>query len=119
MPLEEYNGAWSFDCDHVDLNDFFLNDARHYSEELLGKSYIFCLTEDLSRILVAFTVSNDSLILNHTSSKNRINRKIPNSKRMHSYPAVLIGRLGVDRNHTKQGIGSLSHELHQSVVSTK
>lgn len=29
------------------------------------------------------------------TSRNRIQRKIPNSKRTRSYPAVLIGRLGV------------------------
>ena len=33
-------------------------------------------------------------------------RNIPNSKRMRSYPAVLIGQMGVDRNFKGLNVGS-------------
>ena len=64
-----------FDCGHGDLNDFFINDSQNYSGQLLGKSYCFILDENPKEIVCAFTVSND--------------------KQLRSYPAVLIGRLGV------------------------
>lgn len=89
-----------FDCDHNDLNDFFTNDVVDYSNELLGKTYCFTLDDDPSIIVCAFTVSNDSIKTTHlpNSRKKRVIREIPRPKHMRSYPAVLIGRLGVHKD---------------------
>lgn len=61
-------------------------------------------------IVCVFTLANDSIkaALIPNASRNKIQRKIPNSKRTRSYPAVLIGRLGVAKNFqgTNDGIGS-------------
>lgn len=46
-----------------------------------------CGDKDLDDSIKAALIPN--------KSRNRIQRKIPNSKRTRSYPAVLIGRLGV------------------------
>jgi len=92
-----------FDCGNNDLNDFFANDALNYTSELLGKSYCFTFDEDEKQIVAAFTISNDS-IKTYTlpnSRKKKINADIPRQKQMKSYPAVLIGRLGVNRNFRK------------------
>ncbi len=45
-----------------------------------------------------FTVSNDSLKADDlpNSRKKKANKDIPRNKQRKSYPAVLIGRLGVD-----------------------
>ena len=85
-------------CGENDLNDFFLNEAVLYSNELLGKTYVWVTNNEPHRIVAAFTVSNDSIKsrLLPRNSVNRINRPINNLKRGRSYPAVLIGRLGVD-----------------------
>jgi hypothetical protein len=90
-----------FDCGHDDLNDFFTNDVRDYSEELLGKTYCFTLDEDPSIIVCAFTISNDSIKTTHlpNSRKKKVIKEIPRPKHMRSYPAVLIGRLGVNENY--------------------
>lgn len=90
-----------FDCGHPDLNDFFLNDVLNYSEELLGKTYCFTLDEDESEIVCSFTISNDSIktSLLPNARKKKINKDIPRPKQMKSYPAVLIGRLGVNKNY--------------------
>ena len=47
-----------------------------------------------------FTLSNDSIKtkLMPSNDKNRFQRNIVNPKRGRSYPAVLIGRLGVNRD---------------------
>ena len=37
--------------------------------------------------------------------KNKVNRAIPHIKRSRSYPAVLIGRLGVNKDYKRKGIG--------------
>jgi GNAT superfamily N-acetyltransferase len=96
-----------FDCGHPDLNDFFSNDCIAYSKELLGKSYCFRLDSDLSVIACAFTVSNDSIKVNSlpNSRKKKLVKSIPRPKQFRSYPAVLIGRLGVNQNYKGVGIG--------------
>jgi GNAT superfamily N-acetyltransferase len=96
-----------FDCDHPDLNDFFSNDCINYSFQLLGKTYCFTLSDNPHTIVCAFTISNDSIKANQLpiSKKNKINRAIPNPKRLGSYPAVLIGRLGVNKEYKGKGIG--------------
>jgi hypothetical protein len=96
-----------FSCNDSDLDDFFTNDCQSYSEKLLGKSYCFTLNSDPSTIVCSFSVSNDSIKTNFIpkSKKNKLERKIPQKKKMRSYPAVLIGRLGVDINFRDKKIG--------------
>jgi hypothetical protein len=98
----------NFECENEDLNDFFLNDCINYSKKLLGKSYCFTLDEDETKIVCAFTISNDSIKVN-TLPNNRkrvVNKTIPREKQFKSYPAVLIGRLGVNIKFGRQGIGT-------------
>lgn len=101
----------SFCCGDKDLDDFFHREACLYDGQLLGKTYFFA-TEKNGRdeVVCAFTLANDSIkaALIPNSSKNRIQRKVPNSKRTRSYPAVLIGRLGVAEEYqgSPHGIGS-------------
>jgi hypothetical protein len=96
-----------FSCDHKDLDDFFMNDAQNYSKQLLGKSYCFCLEEDPSIIVCAFTLANDSIKANFlpSSRKSKLIKTIPQTKRFRSYPAVLIGRLGINKDFKRKGIG--------------
>ena len=98
----------NFDCEHSDINDFFHNHCVLYFKELLGKTYVFTLNEDPSTIVCAFTISNDSIktINLPKSGKRRLTKKIPHTKHMRSYPAVLIGRLGVNKIFKHQNIGS-------------
>ena len=97
-----------FDCGHGDLNDFFINDSQNYSGQLLGKSYCFILDENPKEIVCAFTVSNDSIKMNPLPNNRRkkVNKEIPRDKQLRSYPAVLIGRLGVSDKFKRKGIGS-------------
>lgn len=95
-----------FSCGENDLDDFFLNDADLYADELLGKTYCWVTTEAPHRIVALFTLANDSIKtkLIPSNAKNRLQRNIVNPKRGRSYPAVLIGRLGVNREF--QGLPS-------------
>lgn len=90
-----------FDCGIEDLNDFFQNEALNYQSELLGKTYCFTLDSDPTVIVCAFTISNDSIKTTFlpNARKQKVIKEIPNQKRMKSYPAVLIGRLGVNGNY--------------------
>lgn len=92
------DNCMAFSCGEDDLDDFFLNDADLYAEELLGKTYCWVTTEAPHQIVALFTLANDSIKTRLISSndKNRLQRNIVNPKRGRSYPAVLIGRLGVN-----------------------
>ena len=109
-PVTTQGELESFSCGDKDLDDFFHQDAFLYAEQLLGKTYYFSTTGDDKKIVCAFTLANDSIkaALIPNASRNKIQRKIPNSKRTRSYPAILIGRLGVAKNFqgTNDGIGS-------------
>ncbi len=90
-----------FSCGETDLDDFFLNDADLYANELLGKTYCWITTEQPHKIVALFTLSNDSIKtrLLPSNAKNKLQRHIVNPKRGRSYPAVLIGRLGVNAEY--------------------
>ena len=51
--------------------------------------------------MCAFTISNDSIktFLLPNARKKKVIKDIPRQKQMKSYPAVLIGRLGVNKNY--------------------
>ena len=48
----------SFSCQDEDLDEFFAKDALLYQQKLLGKTYLFCLKEDPSTIITAFSLLN-------------------------------------------------------------
>ena len=97
----------NFDCGHSDLNDFFMNDSFNYANELIGKTYCFTLDNDPNEIICAFSIANDSIKVNDlpNSRKKKIIKTIPRVKHISSYPAVLIGRLGVNQKYQRKGIG--------------
>ena len=98
----------SFLCGNDDLDEFFQYDAPLYSQQLLGKSYCFRLDDDMHTIVCAFTVSNDSIRVDMlpNSREKKVQKEIPRSKQMRRYPAVLIGRLGINIDYNHQGIGT-------------
>ena len=97
-----------FSCGDSDLDEFFCRDAMLYSKQMLGKTYVVTTNTEPYKLIAMFTLSNDSIksALIPKSSRNKIQRKIPNSKRTRSYPAVLIGRLGVSQTFHGLKIGS-------------
>jgi predicted GNAT family N-acyltransferase len=98
----------SFDCDDTDLNDFLLNDAKNYLKELLAVTYV--LEDKNSNATIAFfSMFNDRISLKDTSknSWNKLRRNIANPKRKSSFPAVKLGRLGVNNDYKGRGFGKM------------
>ncbi|MGM9873281.1 MAG: GNAT family N-acetyltransferase [Muribaculaceae bacterium] len=94
-----------FSCGDDDLDEFFCHDVFLYEEELLGKTYCWISKNNDQEIVAIATLSYDGIKTNNldNSSRNSLQRKIPQQKRHRSYPAVLIGRLGVNKSF--QGVG--------------
>ncbi|WP_405340507.1 GNAT family N-acetyltransferase [Fibrobacter sp.] len=74
----------------------------------MGKTYVFVDAKSLKNIVCAFTVSNASIFTNYlpNARKKSIGKGLPWEKRSLIYPAVLIGRLGVNSAYKKRHIGS-------------
>jgi len=97
-----------FYCGDKDLADFFNVDADNFNRQLLGYSYCFRLNKNPVEIVCAFTVANSSVNARHLpgSRKKKLTERVPFEKRLKNYPAALIGRLGVNKNYSGQGIGT-------------
>ena len=98
----------SFSCGDDDLNGFFMEDSFLYAEEMLGKTYCWVTKEKPYRIVALITLANDSIKAHKltSSARNKMQRTISNAKRGRSYPAVLIGRIGVNEEFQGLHIGS-------------
>lgn len=94
-----------FSCGDSDLDDFFAHDVFLYDKELLGKTYCWIDKSNRRDIVAIATLSYDGIktFSLDKPSRNSLQRRIPQQKRHRSYPAVLIGRLGVNINYRKEG----------------
>jgi GNAT superfamily N-acetyltransferase len=98
-----------FKCGNRDLDDFFAKDSFLYGEKLLGKTYVFRLKDFPDKIVAAFTLSNDSVRIKQLFPEDmaKIEYVTENGeKNLRRYPGVLVGRLGINSEFAKQGIGS-------------
>ncbi len=91
-----------FDCGDIDLNDFLINDACVYQDKLLAVTY---LVESAGRTVLYFCLSNDKITSIEYSNGfwRKIKALFPHSKHRRDYPAVKIGRLGVDSSYQNTG----------------
>lgn len=94
-----------FDCGEEDLNEFLLSDAKDYLHRLVSVTY---LIETNERTVAFFSVSNDRVAISDTDKATwrKIKKLFPHAKHRSDYPAVKIGRLGVDKVFKGQHIGS-------------
>ena len=94
-------------CGYVDLDDFFFNDSNLYRKKLLGKSYALYLRTNPHIVVGIFTLSNDSIRIDDLPNARKQKMKhIIEHKPLRRYPAVLIGRLGINAELSGQGFGS-------------
>ena len=100
----------SFDCGDADLNDFILKESSLYRQALLAVSYVIESKQDSNIISAYFSLANDKVSLNDFDSKTEFNRfrkfRFVNEKRLKSYPAVKICRLGVQAEAKGLHMGS-------------
>lgn len=102
-----------FDCGDPDITNWLKDDAVNYQNEKMANTYLFMNGNDIHAY---FCISNDCLndegeAKGFTNTIwNRFHRKtkLPNEKRIRSYPAVKIGRLGVCLDAQTNG---LAYEL--------
>ena len=96
-----------FSCDNEDLDEFFAKDCLVNQQKLLGKIYLFCLKDQSDTIVTAFSLSNDSIRLTNRITDEYKEQFLDDTdlrdKTMKRFPAVLIGRLGTNKDFAGQG----------------
>ena len=107
LVLSDEQQITNFDCGNDDLNDFFNNDAIEYKRQMLAQTIFFRLKSS-GEVVCAFSYSASSIKTADlpNSRRKKVKEHIPREKTLKSYPALLIGRLGVSENFNGQGIGS-------------
>lgn len=102
-------GSESFDCGDADLNEFIFKEANLYRDELLAVSYAV-VDRCTEKSVAYFSLANDRISLSDFENKTEFNRfrkrRFVNEKRLKSYPAAKICRLGVDVTAKGMHIGS-------------
>ena len=107
-PIKPTDSAGGFDSGEASL-DCYLTDralADHFSD--VARCYV-CVDDETNRIVGYFTLS--VLTVEHAQLPGRLRRNTPNP-----VPAVLLGRLGVDRRTQGSGLGRLL--VRDAVLST-
>ena len=92
------------------MNDFLINEAVPYRKALLAVTYVF-EEKSTKQVAAFFSLANDRVSLSDFENKTEFNRfrktRFVNEKRLRSYPAVKLCRLGVDESMKGQSIGTL------------
>ena len=107
LELLAENQITNFDCGDCDLNEFFIQKALMFQYEKLGQTF-YGILKDTKKIICAFSLSADSVktFLLPGSRIKKIKEFIPREKALQTYPAMLIGRLGVSVDFSGRGVGS-------------
>lgn len=107
LGLNDY--VTQFDCGDEDLNDFIINDAPLYRKTLLAMTYVL-ENKNSGKAIAYFSVANDRISIKDFPTNTDFNRfrkhKFVNEKRLKSYPAIKICRLGIDKSVQGQQIGT-------------
>lgn len=107
--LSQVDQVVEFDCGDEDLNDFIINDAPLYRKALLSTTYILANKKN-DKVAAFFSIANDRISIQDFPSNTDFNRfrkhKFVNEKRLKSYPAIKICRLGIDKSMQGHQIGT-------------
>lgn len=123
--LKKKEKVKSFDCGDSDLNDFILNESPLYRQTLLAVSYIVANKLNNYAASAYFSLANDRISISDFENKTEFNRfrkrRFVNEKRLKSYPAVKICRLGVHLQEKGIRMGSFLIDFIKSyfVVNNK
>lgn len=99
----------SFDCADADLNDFILNESVKYQQARLAVTYVIEI-KGTKTVVGFFSLANDRVSISDFDNKTEFNRfrkkRFVNEKRLKSYPATKICRLGIDASVKGQSLGT-------------
>ena len=99
--MQEKDTQSSFDCDDLEINDFFKKDALNWQNQKTTRVYVLFYKNN---IIGFFTISCDSIKLKENENEKSKHPKMDNP--LKEFPAIKIGRLGIGKQWQNQGLGS-------------
>ncbi len=109
--LNENHTIKPFNCGDNDLNEFLFEKAKLYTKELLATTFIL---ENSTQTVAYYSIFNDSLkveeedFISKSALKRFLKVLVSQPKRhLKSFPALKIGRLGIDEKFKGKGLGRL------------
>jgi GNAT superfamily N-acetyltransferase len=110
--LSEHDLIADFDCGDDDLNDFFNRDALNYKRQMLSRTCFFRhIGSGATVCAFSFSASSIKTADLPGSRRKKVKEFVPREKSLKSYPAILIGRLGVAAEFGGHGAGSQLMEI--------
>lgn len=107
LGIDEHIAA--FNCGDDDLNDFIINEALPYRRAMLAVTYIF-ENKETKQVAAFFSLAHDKVSISDFDSSAEFYRfrrkRFVNEKRLRSYPAIKLCRLGVDESVRGHHVGS-------------
>lgn len=95
--------------DPVEIDHFFHNDLEKYHNNKLSTVRLVQLA---GKIVAYFTVSMNAIELNVLDKDEKVSGTTTKK-----YPAMLLGRMGVDKKHRKKGIGEAICKFCQGLAA--
>ena len=82
----------AFLCGNKEVDDYFHNEALQYGSEMLSRNFVFIIDDRMCNVVSMFSLCNYSIDMMSVPGhiKNRLQRKIPNTKRKRSYPQTFV-----------------------------
>src|SRR5580704_5629007 len=101
VPFDATHDVSNFDCNDDDLNDFLKNDAAKYQADHLSHTRIVLLNGTLVGYI---TLLADCIILQTGEKKKALKEARAHHQSVYTFPAVKIGRIGIQKEHQRSGI---------------
>ena len=117
------SGKFSFSSvGNADIDKYFQEEAINYSNEKLSKNYCFVLKSDPSKVVCAFSLSNDGIqkVLLTNNARRGVAKNIPFAKaaKVDTFPAVLIGQFGVSEEFQHKQVGTDALSVIKGLLSS-
>ncbi|MFE1748571.1 GNAT family N-acetyltransferase [Coleofasciculus sp. H7-2] len=94
-PLQATHDVETFDCGKPSLNDWLRKRALENEATGASRTYVVCYE---NQVVGYYSLANGSAI--HSEAPGKIKRNMPDP-----IPVMVLGRLAVDINHQRKGIG--------------
>ena len=98
--LKKEHDNLHFSCSEIEIDEFIHTEALDFQERLLGVTYLFYFGSNLAGFV---TLCMGHINKEKMASEDRLQKQIGNYPS--SYPALLIGQLGVAQMYQRYGVG--------------
>ena len=100
LPIEKQHQREGFDCGYPILNDYLKKYARQNHKKGIAKTFVAISEERGQKIQGYYTLS--ASVIEFDSLPQTYQKRLPT----YPIPALLIGKLAVDKSVQRQGLGS-------------